>query len=152
MRYSDLVAGGFWLASGLLLALWSLHYNVGSFVSPGPAFLPLALGILLIFLSLLLLWQARKSAPANETGSPFVWPVGWKKISSTILILILAAFLFETIGYLLTVFFLMVLLMLVAELRSWKKILLIAAFTALGVYVVFVFWLGQPLPVGFLRI
>lgn len=151
MRSSDLISGIFWLAIGLL-TLWSTHYHVGNMVSPGPGLLPLILGILLILLSLVLLRQAKKSAPAKKTGARFVLPAGWRKIAYTIVILLAATFLFEIMGYLLTVFFLMVFLMVTAELRDWGKICLISALTALGVYFVFVYWLGQPLPVGFIRI
>ncbi len=152
MRYSDLISGVVWLALGVLLTLWSIRYNVGSVINPGPGFLPLLLGILLILLSLILLKQVRKSRSIKKARSPLTLPIGWKKLSCTVLILLAATFTFETIGYLLTVFFLMILLMLVAELGGWKKIFLIAILTALGVYVVFVLWLEQPLPVGFLRI
>ena len=42
------------------------------------------------------------------------------------------------------------LLMAGAGLQSWKRILLVAFFSALGVYLVFVLLLQQPLPRGFL--
>jgi ABC-type polysaccharide/polyol phosphate export permease len=78
---------------------------------------------------------------------------GLKKVAFTILILLLAALLFETIGYFLTVFLLIVFLMMVGtELKSWKKIIITALLTAIGVYIVFVLLLEQPFPRGLLRI
>ncbi len=149
MKYSDLMSGVFWLIVGLLFSFWSIHYKIGNITQPGPGFLPLALGFLLIFLSITLLIQARKSFLTKDMVSPFL-SAGWEKVAYTILILFLTTFLFERIGYLLTVFFLMLFLMLVGGLKSWKKILLIAFLAAAGVYLVFVLLLEQSLPRGFL--
>lgn len=153
MKYSDLISGIFWLVIGLLLSIWSTRYKIGSLLNPGPGFLPLVLGFLLILFSLILLGQARKSSHTKEKGPSSFLPGGWKKTSYTVLILLLATFLFETIGYLLTVFLLILfLMMLEAELKSWKKIFITALLTALGIYLVFVLLLEQPLPRGFLGI
>jgi hypothetical protein len=58
----------------------------------------------------------------------------------------------EKVGYLLTFFFLSMFLMIIAGLKSWKQIALVAFFTALGVYIFFVLLLKQPLPTGFLGV
>lgn len=152
MKYSHFISSIFWLAVGLLLSLWSTSYQIGSLVQPGPGLYPLVLGILLIFISLILLVQAIRSSPDIKKVLPFSLPGGWKKVTYTVLILLLATFFFETIGYLLTFFLLIVLLMRGAGPQSWKKILLVAIFSALGIYLVFVLLLKQPLPRGFLRI
>jgi ABC-type Na+ efflux pump permease subunit len=151
MKYSDLISGIFWLIVGLLLSIWSLRYRIGSIINPGPGFLPLGLGLLLIFFSLILLWQAKKSFLVKEKGTSASFPGIWKK-AYTILILLLATFFFEIIGYLLTIFLFIFSLMLGQDLKNWKKIFFIALFTAVGVYIIFVLILRQPLPQGFLRI
>lgn len=153
MKYSDLISGIFWLVLGLLFSILSTRYQIGSLTKPGPGFLPLGLGVLLIFFSLiLLLGQTKKFSLAKETVPSFFAPGGWKKVAYTVSILLLATFLFEKMGYLLTVFLFIVFLMLQAELKSWKKIFLIALCTTLCIYLIFVLWLEQPLPRGFLRI
>ena len=151
MKYSDFISGIFWLIVGLLLSIWSLSYRIGSIINPGPGFWPLGLGLLLIFLSLILLWQAKKSSSVKQKGTSAFFPGVWKK-AYTVLILLLATFFFETIGYLLTIFLLIFSLMLGQELQNWKKFLFIALFTTVGVYIIFVLILRQPLPRGFLRI
>jgi hypothetical protein len=151
MKYSDFISGIFWLIVGLLLSIWSLSYRTGSIINPGPGFLPLGLGLLLIFLSLILLWQAKKSFFVKEKGTSAFSPGIWKK-AYTVLILLLASFFFESIGYLLTIFLFIFSLMLGQNLKNWKKILFIALFTTVGVYIIFVLILRQPLPQGFLRI
>lgn len=150
MRHSDFISGILWLIVGFLLSIWSLSYRIGSIINPGPGFLPLGLGLLLIFLSLILLWQAKKSFLVKEKGTSVSFPGIWKK-GYTILILLLATFFFEIIGYLLTIFLLIFSLMLEQGLKNLKKPLYVALCTAVGVYIIFVLILRQPLPQGFLR-
>jgi putative tricarboxylic transport membrane protein len=150
MKSSDLISVIFWLVVGLLLSFWSTRYQIGSLTQPGPGFYPLGLGILLIFFSLILLGQAIRSSQGTKKVSSFSVSGGWKRVGYVVLVLLLLAFFFETIGYLLTFFLLIMLLMAGAGLQSWKRILLVAFFSALGVYLVFVLLLQQPLPRGFL--
>jgi len=152
MKYAHFISVIFWFAVGLLLSLWSLSYNIGTLTQPGPGFYPLGLGILLILFSLTLLVQGIRSSPTTKKVSPFSVSGGWKKVAYAVLVLLLLTFFFETIGYLLTFFLLIMLLMAGAGMRSWKRILLAAFFSALGVYLVFVLLLKQPLPRGFLGV
>ncbi len=148
---NDFVAVTFWLVIGLSFSIWSATYPIGSLYRPGPGFVPLILGILLIFLSLVLLKKAKKSRsfPKVTFSSS---PGGPKKVAYTALILILAAFLFETIGYLLTIFLLVALLMRAVEPQSWRATLLTAFSAASAIYLVFDLLLKQPLPRGFLGV
>jgi len=109
------------------------------------------LGILTILLSLVILGQAWKASLPEEKGASVSLPAGWKKIAYVILILLFTTFAFEPLGYLITVFLLIVLLMLGKELRSLRRAVLTAFLTALGVYLVFILLLEQPFPRGFLR-
>lgn len=157
MKYRDLISSLFWLAIGLTLSIWATTYQIGSLVQPGPGFLPLALGILLILFSLALLFMASKSfrtaKGTAEAPSPSSTSAGWKKVAYAVFVLILTAFFFEKIGYLLTFFLLIMLLMRGAAGRqSWKVTLLVAFFSALGVYLIFVLLLEQPLPRGLLGV
>ncbi len=150
MKHRDLISGIFWLAVGGLLSFWSTQYTIGSIVEPGPGFLPLILGILLILLSVIVLAGARKSSSEGKVPSPPPRGGGWKRVSYAVLVLIVTAFFFEKVGYLITFFVLMLLLMIGAGGQSWKRIFLTALCSAAGVYVVFVLLLEQPLPRGLL--
>jgi hypothetical protein len=147
----DFIAATFWLVTGVLLSIWAATYSLGSLFRPGPGFVPLILGVLLIFFSLILLGKSKKSDAG--TSAPFDSSSGrLKKVAYTVLILILAAFAIERMGYLLTLFLLVALLMRGVEPQSWRATLLTAFFSALGIYLVFDLLLKQPLPRGFLRI
>ena len=151
-KYTDLISGLFWLGIGLLLSIWSTRYQIGSLIQPGPGFLPLALGLLLILLSLILVGKGITSSRIVQTvPTPSLFG-GWKKIVYTVLILTLGAFFFERVGYLLTFFLLIILLMRGAGSQNWKKAFLVAFCSALGVYLVFVLLLEQQLPRGLLGI
>lgn len=153
VKNPDLVSGIFWGILGLLFSIWSYTYQLWSLNQPGPGLFPLLLGILLIFLSsLLLLGQVKKHLLNEEKALPFSMPGGWKKVAYTVLVLLLATLLFEKIGYLLTFFLLMISLRLGEKLQGWKVTLLVALFSALGVYLVFVLLLKQELPRGLLGI
>ena len=152
MRNSDVISGIFWIVVGFLLTFLSTHYEIGSLIQPGSGFLPLSLGILIILLSCVVLVQARKSFRPTQTA-PFSIPrSGWKKVALAVFILLLAIFMFERIGYLLTIFFLIVFLMVGTGRQTWRTVLLVALFSTAGVYVVFVLLLKQMYPRGFLGI
>jgi len=149
-NYKDLIGGLFWFGMGLLLSLWATRYQIGSLIEPGPGFLPLVLGLLLILLSFILLARGIMSSRVSERKpTPFLL-AGWKKGAYTVVILLLGAFFFERIGYLLTFFLLVLFLMRGAGAQSWKRTVLVAFCSALGVYLVFVRLLEQPLPRGLL--
>ena len=150
----DTVSGLFWLVIGLGLSIWTLtSYEIGRLTQPGTGYLPLSLGILLILLSLILLGgQMKKSPGARQASPPAARSGGWKKVVYTVLVLVVAAFFFERVGYLLTFFCLIVLLMKGVEPQSWKRILLTALLTSVGVYVVFILLLEVQLPRGFLGV
>jgi hypothetical protein len=155
MKHRDTVSGLFWLVIGLGLSIWSLtSYEIGRLTQPGPGYLPLALGIILILLSLILLiGHMRKASKTKQTVSPFSGSGGWKRVIYAVLVLIVTGFFFETVGYLLTFFLLIVLLMKgAAEPQTWRRIVLTALLTTLGVYLIFVLLLEQPLPRGFLGV
>jgi hypothetical protein len=148
--HKAIFTGVFWLAIGLFLAICSTSYEIGSLLQPGPGSYPLLLGLLLIALSLKLLLSDRlqKHSSDKENTSPLSTSAGWKRVLVIVLILIVAAFCFETIGYLLTFFFMVMFLMISARSKNWRQILLTSFLSALGVYLVFVLLLKQPLPIG----
>jgi hypothetical protein len=152
LKLKDLIGGLFWLGVGLLLSLWATRYSIGSLTLPGPGSLPLVLGLILILLSIILIARGILSSRVTGRDSSPLLLTGWKKGVYTVVILLLGAFFFERLGYLLTFFHLIVFLMRGAGAQSWKRTVLVAICSALGVYLVFVRLLEQPLPLGLLGI
>src|SRR4030042_879499 len=114
MRYGGIISGIFWLGAGIFLSIQSTRYEIGSLVQPGPGFFPLGLGLLLALLSLVILaaetgkvsLKSQSTVPRSERA--------WMKVVLTLAFLLLAALCFEKVGYLLTFFFLVLILMSVA--------------------------------------
>jgi len=151
-KHKDVIGGLFWLGVGLVLSLWATRYSIGSLILPGPGSLPLVLGLILILLSIILIARGILSSRVTGRDSPPLLLTGWKKGVYTVGVLLLGAFFFERVGYLLTFFLLILLLMKGAGAQSWKTTVLVAFCSALGVYLVFVRLLEQPLPLGLLGI
>jgi len=148
MKYHGLIGGFFWFGIGILLSIWSTRYEIGSISHPGPGLFPLILGIILILLSIIILIsQIVKITRIEEYPS---FGEGRKNILFILIILIFSTLLFEKIGYLITFFSLIFLAMSVVNPRGWRMNLIFAILTIIGIYLVFVLLLEQPLPKGYL--
>jgi hypothetical protein len=134
---------------GLILTVWSATYPLGNLAQPGTGFLPLGLGILLLIFSTVLLIRAFKLTAAGKEKAPML-PERWLNLAVTVLVLLVAVFLFEKVGYLLIFFVLSLVLPLLAGQITLKRSFLFAVVSAAGVYIIFVWLLKQPLPTGFL--
>ena len=149
MKHVSAIGTGFWFLIGGVLTGWSVKYPVGGIANPGPGLYPLVLGLLLMFLSLVLLAQELKAGLSKGGVAGLTVSSRLKKVGYVIGVLIAAIFVFEWAGYLVTIFSFMFLLALAGGVQRWKKGLVISILTVGGVYVVFVVLLEQELPHGF---
>ncbi len=152
MKSHDLQSGSFLLVLGLIIIEESLRLHIGTPQEPGAGFYPMLTGIVIAGLSLLLLttclWsvrrkKARPSGPAK--------PVRLKKMALAVGALLAYTFTLETLGFLLTTFFLMIFMLRVVEPLKWKVVLLTASLTASGCYLLFEVFLQAQMPAGLLR-
>lgn len=150
-HHEDFISGIFWLIIGVGLSFWSTAYKIGTITKPGSGFLPLVLGLIIIISSIILIVKTGKSSAVGK-GLSLSLTEGKKKVLLTVATLLLTIVLFERIGYLPSLFLFMLSLLRVVGLKSWNLVLLFALFTILGVQVVFVLLLHQPLPLSFLGI
>lgn len=134
---------------GLILTVWSLTYPLGSLAQPGSGFLPLGVGILLLIFSAVLLMRALRQTDTGEKKVSML-PARWVNLALTVIVLVVAVFLFEKVGYLLIFFAIALVLPLLAGQITFRRSLIFAVLSAVGVYVIFVWLLKQPLPTGFL--
>jgi putative tricarboxylic transport membrane protein len=135
------------LAGYVFLAASALPF--GTLRVPQTAFFPKTLALLLAVLSLVLLAE---TLTGNETPrrSERIDTSGWFRIGATLVTMAGFALALEPLGYLVTTFLLMVLLLRAIEAQSWRKVIAIALATALISYAIFAWLLGVPLPVGVL--
>jgi len=143
-----------WIALGLIIAVWSATFPFGEWKAPGPAFLPFALGLILVFLGAILLVQATKRSDVVNEPASFVSliPTGdsFKRVALTIVGMFLAAAFFDALGFILTVFLLLLFLTRTIEPARWSFAVIYSFVAAVGSYVLFQVLFKTPLPRGFL--
>lgn len=133
-------------AFGAVTALLSLLLHLGTLRAPDSGFFPLVLGAMLMALAAIhgvQLYLAKAPAAPAAEGSTL-------KVVLFVASVALATALFDTLGYTLVSFLLMLGLLQVLGVRKWYVCGGIALVSAAAAQVVFVHWLKIPLPAGWL--
>jgi putative tricarboxylic transport membrane protein len=137
---------------GGVTVVLSLSMPLGTFRMAGAGMFPFCLGILLMLLSggfLLNLFLKGKKTPERKgrvtglSGAP-------QQLNLFFGAMVLATLFFNTLGYPLIAFLLMLALLRILGMKRWILSILISLVTAAGSYVLFVQWLQVPLPKGWL--
>ncbi len=143
----DEVAGGLVLfAFGAVTAGFSLGMPLGSLRAAGSGMFPLALGILLVFLSGL--WILRCLTQGKATFATTSPGAAVRQVLPFVGTMALATLLLQPLGYLLTSLLLLFALFRILGSRSWAWCVSLSVLVAGMSYVVFVLWLKVPLPSG----
>ena len=108
--FVSLVLAG--LAAFLLIQSW--HLSFGSMRVPQTGFFPTVLAILLLILAAVLFGQGLVGAQSGR-GPDKILPEGWSRIGLTLAAMIAFALVLESLGFLLSTFFLMILLLRAIE-------------------------------------
>jgi amino acid transporter len=119
----------------------------------GPAVLPFGCGLILILLGSVLFLQGKRQD--KQKTSEFLVPliphgVALKRVAFSLGALLLAATFFQSLGYILTVFCLVVFLMRTNEVQRWRSVIFYSLLFTLGSYLLFQVLLKTMLPIGFL--
>jgi len=136
----------FFLSVAICLA--SLQLRAGSFEAPGPMVFPLLLGLCLLLLSIILFVQSGPTSPANL--SEVLSPGELVSVIYFMGIFFLCVFIFEPMGFVTSIFVLIVLLLKVIGDKKTVSALLYGLTMTLSVYLIFVKILGVRLPKGVL--
>jgi putative tricarboxylic transport membrane protein len=149
MRRGNIVAalGLAGLAGYLFFEAGKLRF--GTARMPQTGFFPKTLLALLLVLSLVLLGQALRQSDTGRAAER-IPAEGWIRIGATMVILVGFALVLEKLGFLLSTFLLMVLLLRAIEAPKWSKVIAVAISTAVLSYILFGWLLGIPLPGGIL--
>ena len=149
MKNNDQRSSLFWFLIGLVIAVYSLKYGLGSFSSPGPGFLPFLSGGALVLLSMIVFFQQVGKGRGGSLAS--LWShARWHTVLAVMLSLVVYALLLRLLGFILDTFLLTTFLFRVMEPVRWQRVLAGAAATTLCSYAVFQLWLEAQLPSGFL--
>ncbi len=142
----------FWLLMGTFVAVHACQLGLGRLYAPGPGFIFFLAACLLILLSAFHLahpFQTKKEG--DETAS--VWSgVRWKKIFLVLIAVSIYVAVFNTTGFILSTFLLMLILFKAVEPTRWWIALSSSIVTTVAAYVLFKLWLGVPFPAGILGV
>lgn len=137
----DRLAGAALVVVALVIAWESRRYPLGRLGNPGPGFAPLALAVLMALLGGIVALRGR--------AVPALVAMGWSEAGRAAIILLacgFAALALERLGYRLTIFALLVVLLGLVERRPLVVVVILAAALSLGSYFLFADLLKVPLP------
>ena len=145
MNKRDRIAAVVLICIGIFIIVESLKLPLGEFHMPGAGFIPLVLGIIMLGLSIAYLVISWKKT--EEADSPW----GRRELKRPLLAslgVFVYGLLLDKVGFpVLTVLFMLYWLKVI-ELQNWRKSILIALATTVGLYLIFVYALRTALPAG----
>jgi hypothetical protein len=153
MRKRDLFSSLFFLLVGILFVIGSFGYSIWDRYGPGPGFFPLLLGCIFSILSALLFVVSRVRKESQEENLQESDSMKFSVINRTLVFLFFLLcfyFLFDRLGFSLTIFIFMVGTLSVFSKRSMKLSISVSVLTSLLTYIIFVRLLGVQLPWGVL--
>jgi len=145
---SSLLLMGF----SVVIFVSSLFIGIGSFDNPGPGFMGFLASILLFLLTLIIVIKENRK-PAEEKREEL--SMHWKSLTKPFVLtmaLCCYAIILEILGYLISTFFLMFIMLLVNNPRKWYLHMVNALIIVNVTYFVFYKMLRVLLPVGTFRI
>jgi putative tricarboxylic transport membrane protein len=148
LRHSDLQSGVLFLLLSVLISIESLRIGIGEWHAPGPGFIPFWAGVILGGLSFLLLLTAyfHRSADLKRGWTKEVL---WGRWSFTLISIVVYTLFLEILGFILSTFILINVLILALKPRFWKTALIVATVATGSSYLIFQVWLKAQLPRGF---
>jgi putative tricarboxylic transport membrane protein len=152
MNRKDLVSSLGWLLIGLSIITGSVcSLEIGSANEPGPGLFPLLAGILVSFLSLIILLKAAFTKTSEKRSLRKLWEgLNWPKIFYTIGALLIYAIALEAVGFLLMTLLLLIFLFRKIEPQKWKLTIGLSIIASVSSYLIFNKLLQAQLPMGFL--
>lgn len=155
MQTRDLLSSIFFLFIAIFFFLGSMKYEIWGAYGPGPGFFPLILTLFLFILSaILFLDKLKKNKHSKSDGAGRVDAPDFsdmKKVALYLFFVFLFYFLFEPLGYLLTVLLFLFLVFKFQGKTKWLASILIPILTACFILFVFVNLLGVTFPEGILK-
>jgi putative tricarboxylic transport membrane protein len=156
--HKDLISGSFLLLVGLFLAIHSTDLRIWSRSGPGAGFFPLIIGLIICLLSLILLSQyilSKRVRDKTKTSSRIAPPEQERptliKVYSYALLMVLYGLLMESVGFLIMTFLFLFIVLKYTERQGWRRTLRIGSISTVVSYLLFEYFLGVPLPVGFMK-
>lgn len=154
-RPKDLISSISLLIVGIIYGGLSLRLPFWSGTGPQEGFFPLTIAAVMIGMSLFILVQSliSNSPLRGKKGSDELEGevVNRSRVLSYGIWMTLYAAFFEEVGFLVTSTLFLLLMMKYTEKQSWKMTISVGAASILASYLLFVYFLGVPLPKGWMQ-
>ena len=141
----DRIAAVVLICIGLFITIESLKLPLGEFRQPGAGFMPLVLGVIMLGLALAYLFISWHRT--EEPDSPWGRRELKRPVLASIGVFVYALFL-SKVGFPVMTALFMLYWLKVIEFENWRKSILIALLTTVGLYLIFVYALRIALPAG----
>lgn len=147
MRKYDLLSSMIWFFMGLFIVLYAPQFDLGTLSEPGSGFMPFLAGGLMCIFSGITFFRTFLGKPGSIEK---IWgDIKFRQMIFVILALLIFAILLEKIGFLLSTFFLIFILIYSSKKHTIYLSLIVAGLTAILSYLLFETWLKSQLPRGF---
>jgi hypothetical protein len=147
-RRTDLASGGAGLALSLGVCYGARAMPMGAVRDPGAGFLPFWIGVTLAAMSVALVVGAVLDRERGAAGT--VEGLQRRQVAWIVAALVGYALALDALGFLLTTFILLGVLLRILGERGWGTVLGFATLATAGSWALFGLWLGVPLPGGIL--
>ena len=151
MRRSNIATGLILAGLAGLILVEARRLTLGSIRVPQKGFFPAILAVLLLVFSIVLMIQTIRSSEA-ERNQEQIGTDGWRRIAASLATMLGFALVLEKLGFLLSTFAVMVLLLRAIEAQEWSRVIAVALITSVACYFLFAWLLSIPLPTGILGI
>ena len=149
MRPVKIYSSFFWLLFSVVMSLEAFRLPMGEMRDPGAGFFPLMVALATGLLAVIALFHAfREQKEVREAHSPERFR--WWNLAVILAALIAYALTLETVGFLISTFWFMLLLQKVIDPQTWTKALLASSITAIVSELFFNVLLGAQIPTGIL--
>jgi len=153
MRKGDRAFAVICMGLSLWLILEAQQFNYLSKFGPGPGFFPFWLGIILGAFSVFTFVHTIVRKRTEEEDAPRL--PGWHSIGRVALIMLVLvgfALIMKALGFILTVFLFVAVILFALEGDSLVKSVFYGVMFSAGVFLIFIYWLEVDLPKGLLGI
>jgi len=139
----DFWSGLMFVVVGIVFAVGSTNYSMGSSARPGPGYFPLILSVIMAILGAVVLFKALTIETAD--GDP-VGPFAWRPLIVIVLGIAVFGLALPRLGMIVTIPILIFLTSLAGDEFHWKGVLINAAVLTLGAWAIFVWGLKLTIP------
>jgi len=122
--------------------------SLGSIHNPGAGLIPFGVAALLGFMSIGLFLRGLRRSAGEPRSEGMFKGVEWRGVALTLCGLLGYGVVFNRLGFRLSTFFLMLLLVGGVGRQKWWSTFAVSFFTVVFAYLIFVVWLRCPFPAG----